>query len=60
MNINKSFIDLQGVRSFYISYCKEKNKKFTERECDTFVDCCERDFFEWLRENLRYFESEIR
>jgi len=50
---------MKEIQSFYQEYCREQRIKFTKKEFQSFVDCCERDFFQWLKDNLKYFESEV-
>ncbi len=59
MKTYNTVINLKEVRSFYSEYCREKGKKFTKKEFLSFLDCCERDFFQWLKDNLKYFESGV-
>jgi hypothetical protein len=53
----RTLISLREIRSFYLENCSETGQIFTEKKFREFIDCCERDFFQWLIENLKYFES---
>ncbi|MBI4546500.1 MAG: hypothetical protein HY707_00860 [Ignavibacteriae bacterium] len=60
MKSTRSIINVKEIQSFYQEYCHEQGIKFTKKKFQSFVDCCERDFFQWLKENLKYFESQFR
>lgn len=60
MKANETFISLKEIREFYKDYCIDEDKKFSEEEFENFVDCCERDFYQWLNDNLKYFKSEYQ
>lgn len=52
-----SIINLEEIHSFYLEHCTETRQKFREKKFMEFIDFCERDFFQWLKENIKYFES---
>ena len=54
----KSYITQEKIRIFYKQQCKEEGRKFTESEFIQFLKCCERDFYQWLNDNIKYFETE--
>ena len=58
MKTNQTVISLNEIRKFYKEECKDYDMKYSETEFEAFVDCCERDFYEWLKENLKYFIRE--
>lgn len=60
MKANQTFISLKEMREFYKEECKFEEKNFSEKEFEAFVDCCERDFHQWLSDNLKYFKTEDR
>lgn len=51
-------INIDEIRDFFKENCEEENKKFTEKEFAKFLECCERDFYQWLNDNLKYFADE--
>ncbi|NKQ39081.1 MAG: hypothetical protein HF967_06370 [Methanosarcinales archaeon] len=57
MNGNKSIINVNEIRDIFKENCEEENRKFTEQEFQKFLECCERDFYQWLKDNLKYFSS---
>lgn len=58
MKANQTFISLKEMRDFYKVCCDEKGTRFSKKEFETFVDCCERDFYQWLRDNFKFFSFE--
>lgn len=60
MKANKTFISLKEMREFYKEGCKDDKKDFSKKEFEAFVSCCERDFHQWLSDNLKYFNTEYR
>lgn len=60
MKASDTYISLKEIRDFYKDYCKDEAKKFSEEEFEHFVDCCERDFYQWLSDNLKYFRTEYK
>ncbi len=56
MNKYKSIITQKGIETFYKHKCKELGNKFTDKKVELFVIFCERDFYDWLNSNFRYFE----
>lgn len=58
MNANQTFISLKQMRTFYKEDCEKEGKKFSEKEFELFIECCERDFHQWLRDNVNWFYKE--
>jgi hypothetical protein len=58
MTSANTIIKLSEIRDYYKDYCTDEKKPFKEKEFEQFVDVCERDFFQWLKDNLNYFEIE--
>lgn len=59
--MNKRFptiINIDEIQDVFKENCEEKGRKFTEKEFKKFLDCCERDFYQWLDDNIKYFERE--
>lgn len=56
--MQNTIINVLEIKDYFKEYCKEENKKNTEKECQKFIECCERDFYQWLKDNLKYFETE--
>jgi len=54
MKSKETFINLTEIKKFYK---EEGERKFSDKEFKMFVECCERDFHQWLRDNLKFFES---
>ena len=53
---NKSIIiNTDEIRNIFKEYCEKENKEFTEKEFKKFLECCEKDFYQWIRDNLKYF-----
>lgn len=51
-------INIDEIRDFFKENCEAENKKFTEKEFKKFLECCERDFYQWLQDNYKYFTTE--
>jgi len=58
MKAHQTFISLKEIRGFYKQECEDEEKKFSEKEFKAFVGCCEGDFYQWLRDNVKYFYRE--
>lgn len=58
MTKKSTIINIDEVRDVFKENCEEENKKFTEKEFKKFLECCERDFYQWLRDNYKYFTTE--
>jgi hypothetical protein len=54
----KTFIALKNIREYFIEECKERKIEYSEKGYLLFLDCCERDFYQWLDDNFKYFSSE--
>ncbi len=52
-----TIINIDEVRDFFKENCEEENKKITEKEFKKFLECCEKDFYQWLRDNYKYFTT---
>ncbi len=55
MKANQTFISLKEMRGFYKEECQDKKKNFSEIEFEVFVNSCEKDFYQWLKENFKFF-----
>lgn len=55
MQTSDTNINLATIREFYKESCEADEREFTEEEFERFVDCCERDFHQWLRDCEKYF-----
>lgn len=58
MNANQTFISLKEIREFYKEKCENEKIQFSEKKFKQFVQYCERDFYQWLIDNLNYFYKE--
>lgn len=58
MTKKSTIINIAEIRNVFKENCEKENKKFTEKEFDEFLKCCERDFYQWLKDNLKYFATE--
>jgi len=58
MTKKSTIINIDEIRNVYKERREEENKKFTEKEFKKFLECCERDFYQWLNDNLKYFVTE--
>ena len=56
----RSIINIDEVRDFFRENCEEEDKKFTEKKFKKFLECCEKDFYQWLRDNYKYFTTEAK
>jgi len=52
----ETIINISEIKKSFKEYCQNRNKKFSVNEFKIFIDCCERDFYQWLKDNLKYFE----
>lgn len=58
MNAEQTFILLKEMRRFYKECSKDKQKNFSEKEFEAFVNSCEKDFYQWLKDNFKFFSLE--
>ena len=58
MTEKSTIINIDEIRDVFKENCEEEGKKFTEKEFKKFLECCEKDFYQWLRDNLKYFAIE--
>lgn len=58
MTKKSTIINITEIRDVFKENCEKENKKFTEKEFKKFLKCCERDFYQWLTDNLKYFATE--
>jgi len=58
MSEKTSFINVEEIRNFFKEKCETEKITFTEKEFEKFLDCCEKDFFQWLSDNYKYYLSE--
>ncbi|NUM42662.1 MAG: hypothetical protein HUU45_13635 [Leptospiraceae bacterium] len=58
MEESKTFITLENIRDFFLEECKEQKIKYSDKDYTLFLESCEKDFYEWLKENFRYFYNE--
>jgi len=57
MPTQTSIINFSEIRDAFKEHCEEEDKKFTETEFSKFLECCERDFYQWINDNLKFFIS---
>lgn len=43
------------IKKIYREYCEENKIKFSEKEFVDFLNFLEIDFYDWVKENLRYY-----
>ena len=60
MKADQTFISLKEIRNFYKMEFAEENKKFSEKEFEAFIKCCERDFHQWLIDNMKFYKINDR
>jgi len=58
MTKKSTIINIDEIRDAFKENCEEENRKFKEEEFKNFLECCERDFYQWLKDNLKYFAIE--
>ena len=58
MTKKSTIINIDEIRDVFKENCEEESKKFTAKEFKKFLECCERDFYQWLKDNLKYFITE--
>jgi hypothetical protein len=55
MTKENTIINIGEIKNLFIENCEEENRKFTEKEFSKFINYCERDFYQWIRDNYKYF-----
>ena len=51
----ETIIKIKEIESLYREYCKESNINFSKDDFIEFLKFLEIDFYDWVRENLKYF-----
>lgn len=54
---NKTFLKLGDIKELYDEHCQNIGIKSDTKEFLAFLDFLRIDFYDWVRENLRYFEK---
>jgi succinate dehydrogenase flavin-adding protein (antitoxin of CptAB toxin-antitoxin module) len=57
MSTKSTIININEIHDVFKEHYEEKNIKFSKNEFEKFLDCCERDFYQWLNDNLKYFTT---
>ncbi|MEK6940214.1 MAG: hypothetical protein AABX31_05800 [Nanoarchaeota archaeon] len=52
-----TILNKQEIRKVYKEKCADSNTAFTEKEFERFVNYLEIDFYDWIRDNLKQFET---
>ena len=55
MKERQTTISLSEIRKFFEEECKKIGQNFSDDNLNKFIDCCERDFYQWLKDNCNYF-----
>ena len=56
--IKNQVINLKEIEIIYKEYCKRENIKFSPNNFIKFLNFLQIDFYDWVKDNLRYFFSE--
>jgi len=57
MTTKSTIINIGEIRNIFKEYCEQENREFTEKEFKKFLECCEKDFYQWIRDSLKYFSA---
>lgn len=58
MTSDKTFISFTSIKEFFMEKCKEHNLEYSDKNFSLFLELCENDFYQWLKDNFRYYSSE--
>lgn len=58
MNSTQTFISIQAIQDYFKTKCLENNIEYSENEFQKFIECCEKDFYQWLNDNFKFFSSQ--
>ena len=58
MTKKSTIINIDEIRNIFKENCEAEGEKFTEKGFKKFLECCEKDFYQWLKDNLKYFATE--
>lgn len=58
MSTNKTFITLRIIREFFVEQCKGQNIEYSDKNFAIYLELCENDFYQWLKDNFKYYISE--
>lgn len=58
MPSNKTFITFTNIKEFFIEKCKDQNLEYSDKNFTLYLELCENDFYQWLKDNFRYYFSE--
>lgn len=53
----KTIINLSEIKNIYKEYCRCNGIEFSEEKFQEFLEFLELDFYDWVNENIRYFEK---
>ncbi len=56
--VKKIIINFKEIETLYKECCKQENIKFSENHFVKFLDFLQIDFYDWIKGNLKYFQSE--
>jgi len=58
MPSNKTFITFKSIKEFFIEKCKDQDMEYSDKDLTLYLELCENDFYQWLKDNFRYYSSE--
>lgn len=51
-------INIDEIRSIFKEYCEENKLEFLEDRFEEFLEFLEIDFYDWIKDNLKYFYNQ--
>lgn len=51
----QTIINIDEIRHQFKEYCKEHNLKYSDDNFQLFLNFLEVDFYDWIKDNLKYF-----
>lgn len=60
MSTYKTFITMKSIREFFIEKCKEQNLEYSDKNFALYLELCEYDFYQWLRDNFKYYVENFK
>jgi hypothetical protein len=51
----QTLINITEIENLFREYCDDNKVKFSENKFEDFLEFLEIDFYDWVKQNLKYF-----
>ncbi|GAB6283686.1 MAG: hypothetical protein STSR0008_24750 [Ignavibacterium sp.] len=56
--MKNTIIKISEIKKLFSEYCEDNNLEFSEQKFEEFLKFLEVDFYDWVRENLKYYSTQ--